>query len=190
MLWTSSGANRSVKFSNLLSSIDALDAMVFDYYGRVGAVDIYTQDAAHKIQVSVRQVNGDYSKTHPGLNNVDANSADTSWQMMIQNLTSNSMYRTAVGCFNLTSLSVTVEFRLIDGNGNTIGAAFSKTFVGFDYQAFFPFNEAGVPYPSNSYDNVYLRVTPTSGTGRIMCFASTANNTTNDPAAHIAVQHD
>jgi len=190
MLWTSSGANRSVKFSNLLSSIDALDATVFDYYGRVGAVDIYTQDAAHKIQVSVRQVNGDYSKTHPGLNNVDANSADTSRQMMIQNLTSNSMYRTAVGCFNLTSLSVTVEFRLIDGNGNTIGAAFSKTFVGFDYQAFFPFNEAGVPYPSYSYDNVYLRVIPTSGTGRIMCFASTANNTTNDPAAHIAVQHD
>ncbi len=55
-------------------------------------------------------------------------------------------------------------------------------------QAFDPFTWAGVPYPGSSYDNVILRVRPTSGAGSVMCFGATANNASNDPAAHLAVQ--
>jgi hypothetical protein len=109
--------------------------------------------------------------------------------MMIQNLTSNATYRSSVGYFNPSSSSVTVEFRLFDASGSQIGSAFSRTFVGYDFQAFYPFTEAGVPYPSYNYDNTFLLINPTSGAGRVMCFGATANNSTNDPAAHIAAQY-
>ncbi len=39
-----------------------------------------------------------------------------------------------------------------------------------------------------SFDNVILRVRPTSGAGKVACFGATVDNTTNDPAAHVAVQ--
>ena len=71
----------------------------------------------------------------------------------------------------------------------TIGSAFTKSFGGYDYQTFNPFSEAGVPYPGSSYDNVILTVKPTSGTGKLVCFGASANNSSNDPAAHIALQY-
>jgi len=64
----------------------------------------------------------------------------------------------------------------------------SKTFVGYDFQSFSPFLEAGVPYPGSSYDNVILKIDPTSGAGKVMCFGASANNASNDPASHLAVQ--
>jgi hypothetical protein len=85
---------------------------------------------------------------------------------------------------------VLVEFRLIDGNGNQIGTTFIRTFLGYDFQAFSPFAEAGRPYPDYSYDNVFVRIKPVSGSGKVMCFGASANNTTNDPAAHLAVLND
>ena len=189
-LWTSPGPNNSVKFSNILSTIDALDLETFTYFGRSGAIEFWTQDASHSIQVSARTMNGNYSKTFPGLLDVAANSASTSRPMMIQNLTSNAVYRSTVGCFNPSGSSVTVEFRLLDANGGQLGSSFSKIFVGYDFQGFYPFAEAGVPYesPGASYDNVFLLINPTSGEGRVMCFGATANNSSNDPAAHLAFQ--
>jgi hypothetical protein len=109
--------------------------------------------------------------------------------MIIQNYTNNSMYRSTCGFFNPTADPVTVEFRLYSEAGIMIGSAFTKTFVGFDFKAFSPFNEAGVPYPAASYDNVYLLANPTSGTGSLVCFGASANNNSNDPAAHLAVQY-
>jgi hypothetical protein len=188
-LWTSPGADRNVKYASILSSIDDLDAEAFTYYGRVGAVEFSTQDGSHQIQVVARTLNGDYSKTFPGLNLTDSNTADTARRMMLQNFVNNSTYRSSCGFFNPTGDSVTVEFRLLDAGGNTIGSAFTKTFVGYDFQAFSPFNQAGVPYPANSYDNVVLWITPTSGSGKVMIYGATANNTSNDPAAHIGVQY-
>jgi hypothetical protein len=187
VLWTGPGSNRSVKFNNILESIDTLDSGSFDYYGRVGALEFITQDSGHRILVAARTFNGNYSKTYPGLNDVASNTADTTREMLIQDLTSNSAYRSAAGFFNPTSSGVTAEIRLVNSSGSTIGSPFSKTFLGHDYQAFNPFDEAGVPYPSQSYDNVYLRVRPLSGSGRLMCYGATANNGTNDPAAHMAV---
>jgi hypothetical protein len=186
-LWTGSVAGSKVKYANILQQIGTLDSGL-TYYGRVGTVEFQTQDGTHYIQVTARTLNRDYSKTFPGLNLVDAESADTSRVMLIQNYTSNSTYRPTCGFFNPTANPVTVEFTLINGSGEQIGAQFSKTFVGYDYQAFFPFTAAGVAYPANSYDNVILQVRPTSGTGKVVCFGASANNASNDPAAHLAVQ--
>ena len=188
-LWTSPGANQSVKYFNILSSIDALDAEAFTYYGRVGAVEFSTQDASHRIQVAARTLNGNYSKTFPGLNLKDANTASITRKMMIQNFSNNATYRSSCGFFNPTANSVTIEFRLLLENGSTIGWTFTRTLVGYDFQSFSPFNQAGVPYPANSYDNVVLWITPTTGSGRVMVYGASANNTSNDPAAHIGVQY-
>jgi len=188
-VWTNSGgAGRSVKFSNFLSYLGSIDT-VFTYYGKVGAVEFLTQDAAHKIQVAARTLNGNYSKTFPGLRLVDSHTADTTREMIIQNYTNNIVYRSTCGFFNPAADPVTVEFRLYDGEGLMIGSAFTKMFAGYDFKAFSPFNEAGVSYPGASYDNVILVVRPTSGTGKIVCFGASANNSSNDPAAHIALQY-
>jgi C1A family cysteine protease len=188
-VWTNSGgANRSNKFSNFLSTLQSLDSG-FTYYGLVGTVEFSTQDSSHLIQVVARTLNGNYSKTFPGFNLTDSNTADTTRKMMIQNYTNNATYRSTCGFFNPTSDSLTVEFRLLNSSGNLIGSAFTKTFVGYDFKAFSPFNEAGIPYPTYSCDNVFLLINPISGTGKLMCFGASANNITNDPAAHITVQY-
>ncbi len=190
LLWNNSGgaALSSSKYANLLQTIDGLDAGTFTYYGTVGSVEFVTQDGSHLLQAAVRELNGNYAKTFSGLNLVDAETADTTRAMLVQNLTSNASYRTTVGFFNPTADSLTVEFTLLDGSGAQIGSQFSETFAGHAFQAFSPFSKAGVPYPGSSYDNVILRVRPMSGAGKVMCFGATANNASNDPAAHLAVQ--
>jgi hypothetical protein len=189
-LWTGGAANSSITFDNILSAIDNVDTGTFDYFGRVGAVEFLAMTPGGRIQVSARTSNGNYSKSLQGLRDVTANTANTSRQMMIQKLESNGTYRAAAGFFNPSSSSLTVEFSIINSSGALIGSSFNKNFVGHDYQTFNPFAEAGIPYPGNSYDNVYLLISPTTGSGRIFCFGSTSNNTTNDPASHTAVQHD
>ncbi len=190
LLWNNSGgaALSSIKYANLLQTIDGLDAGTFTYYGTVGSVEFVTQDNSHLLQAAVRELNGNYAKTFSGLNLVEAETADTTRSMLIQNYTNNAGYRSTSGFFNPTADSITVEFTLLNGSDGQIGTQFSKTLAGHGFQAFDPFAEAGVPYPGNSYDNVILWVRPTSGTGKVMCFGATANNASNDPAAHLAVQ--
>ena len=72
-----------------------------------------------------------------------------------------------------------MEFRLADSSGAQVGPLMTRTFAGFDYQAFDPFAEAGLPYPGHAYDNMCLYVRPTSGSGRVICFGATANNSSN-----------
>jgi hypothetical protein len=188
-LWTNpGGAGRSLKLSNFLSSLGGIDTG-FTYYGRVGSVEFVTQDSSHKIQVAARTKNGNFSKTSPGLQLVDSNTANTTREMIVQNYTNNSLYRSTCGFLNPTANAVTVEFRLYSSAGATIGSAFTKTFAAYDFKAFNPFNEAGVPYPGASYDNVILAIKPTSGSGKVICFGASANNSSNDPAAHIALQY-
>ena len=187
VLWTGGAAGTKAKYANLLQQIGTIDTG-FTYYGRVGAVEFVTQDGAHQVMVAARTLNGNYSKTFPGLILADAETADTTRAMLIQNYTNNSSYRSTCGFYNPTADTVTVEFTLLDGSGAQIGAQFSKALVGYDFQAFSPFNEAGVAYPGSSYDNVILRVRPTSGSGQVMCFGASANNKSNDPASHLAVQ--
>jgi hypothetical protein len=187
-LFTGSGPDVSARTGNLLATLDALDTG-FDYYSTVGTVEFVTQDADHKIQVMGRTANGSYAKTFQGLNNNDANTASADRTLMVQNLVNNDTYRTAFGAFNPTDSDVTVEFTLMDENGSTIGSSFTKTLTGRQYQAFNPFTEAGVAYPSYSYDNAWIKVEVTAGSGQLMVYGATANNITSDPAVHRAVQH-
>ncbi len=187
-LWTGGAAGTKVKYTNLLETIDNLDTEVFAYYGKVGAVEFLTQEGSHAVQVTARTLNGNYSKTFPGLTLAASETATTSRAMLIQNYTNNVGYRSTSGFYNPTADSVTVEFTLLDGSGAQIGSKFSKTLAGYDFQAFNPFIQAGVPYPGSSYDNVILRISPTSGTGKVMCFGASVDNTSNDPASHLAVQ--
>jgi len=183
-IWTSPGQSASIKIQNILGKMEDLDWQFF-YSGKVGSLRLLTQDSTHKIHVTARTKNGNYSKTFPGLNNVDSNTASTTRRMVITDLAQNSIYRSTVGVFNPTSSSVTVQFQLISSAGTLIGY-FTKTMDAYDFQAFYPFAEAGVG--SGTYDNVWLYVPPIYGTGKVFCFGATANNYTNDPAAHIAVQ--
>ena len=153
-----------------------------------GAVEFVTQDESHRIYVTSRTLNGNYSKTFSGLNMVNAETADTSRVMLIQNYTNNATYRSTCGFYNPTADSVMVEYTLLDLSGTPIGNSFIKTLSGHDFQAFSPFVEAGEPYPGSSHDNVILRARPISGTGTVICFGASANNASNDPASHLAVQ--
>ena len=186
-LWTGTAAGSKVKYTNILQQLGTLDGG-YTYYGKGGTVEFVTQDGSHIVQVTARTVNGNYAKTFPGLNVVNAETADTARVMLIQNYTNNVTYRSTCGFYNPTADSITVEYTLLNGSGAQIGSQFSKTLVGHDFVSFSPFTEAGVAYPANSYDNVILRVRPTSGTGSVMCFGASANNASNDPASHLAVQ--
>lgn len=188
-LYTSAGRDTSVKTGNLLQILDALDTG-YSYYGKAGAVEFVTQDEGHRIHVLARTSNGDYSKTFPGLTAGGNNVVSGAQSMMIQNLVSNATYRTAYGGFNPTDDSITVEYELFDGSGSTIGSTFTKTFTGRQYRALNIFSEAGVPYPANSFSNVYLKISRVSGSGQLMSYGATANNITNDPAVHPAVRAD
>jgi hypothetical protein len=171
---------------NLLAVLDQLDSG-FDYYGTAGAVEFKTQDENHKIQVIARTYNGNYSKTFQGISFNNANTASTERSIMVQNLVSNETFRSAFGAFNATADSAEVRFTILDESGSQIGATFTKTFSGYQFIAFNPFSEAGVPYPSYQYDAAWVKVEVISGTGQIMAFGSTTNNHTNDPAVHRGV---
>jgi len=176
----------SVRYGNILSTLQSLDSG-FTYYGRAGTLQLQTQDASHKIQAAVRTMNGNYSKTFQGLTWTASNWATTSQYMMIQNLDSNATYRTSVG-FLCGSSSLTVTFAIIDANNSFAGTAWSRTFVPNEFVSFNPFAQAGVPYPTYSYSNCWLYIQPSSGGGYLYCYGASANNTTNDPAALVAVQ--
>jgi hypothetical protein len=90
----------------------------------------------------------------------DAETAAVGRAMLVQNYTNNGSYRSTCGFFNPTADSLTVEYTLLNGNGEQIGSPFSKTLVGYDFQAFSPFVQAGAPYPASSHDNVILKVRP------------------------------
>ena len=190
LLWNNSGGSAlsSVKYANLLQTIDGLDSGAFTYNGTVGAVEFATQDSGHLIHVAVRELNGNYAKTFPGLNLVNAETAGTGRLMIIPNLANNATYRTTCGFYNPTAVAVTMELKLLGASGVQTGGTVTRTLAGYEFTAFNPFTEAGVPYPGSSYDNVTLKVEPTTGSGSVMCFGATANNTSNDPAAHVAVQ--
>ena len=98
-------AGASLKLSNILSSLGSVDTS-FTYYGKVGTVEFQTQDSSHQIQVAARTLNGNCSKTFPGLRPADGNTASTARQMIIENLTNNATYRSTCGFFNPTANSV------------------------------------------------------------------------------------
>jgi len=194
-VWTSSASlhYQSVKFSNILSTLQSLDP-TFTYYGTVGSLEIFSQDTSHTIQAQARTVNGNYGKTFQALAFVDGNAANVGRPMMIMNLAQNATYRTFVGFFNATlgsSGPMTVQFAVLNGDNSGLGSIFYKTFAPWEFMSFNPFVEAGVG--SGPYDDCWLWINPTSsgntaaGSCGLFCFGSSANNSTNDTSSHIAV---
>ena len=177
VIWTGGGALTSVKYVNMLQTLQALDPG-FTYYGKVGALVFQTQDTAHKIHVAARIMEGKNSKIDPGLNVVAPASQK---YMYIQDLTNNGSYRSSVLVYNAMPTATTANFWLVDGSGATIGTSFSKTFVGNDFRSFNPFAEAGIA--AGVYDNVTLRFN--SGPVYFLVgYGSTVDNGSNDPSCH------
>ena len=183
-LWTNAGGgNCSATFANILQTIDGLDSSAFVYYGTSGALMFFTQDTSHVIQASVRTTNGNFSRTFPALGDVEANSADSTRQLVIPNICNNATYRPSVVLFNpATSDGVTVEVRVIGSNGAQIGSTITRTL------AVGEMNVITSEVRANTYDTACIHVQVTGGDGRVLVSGQTANNTTNDPAAHVAVQ--
>lgn len=179
------GPGQSGLFLNVLASLDNLDPDPnFNYYGRVGAIELVTQDESHRILATARTVNGNYGKTFPGLNALDCHLAEVGRDMILTNLSNNAVYRSFVGCYNPTNYPLTVEFILYDGNGNMLGNAFIESFSPYDFKSFNIFNRAQV---GTGYENCWLYVHPLSGQGKLFLFGSSVNNYSNDTAAHLVV---
>jgi hypothetical protein len=187
-LITGLASNNTVKFNNILQTIDTLDTAHSDYYGKVGAVWFETAGVTSAIHVTAKTVNGKFGKTFPGLVDSAANTAAVGRPMMIPLLVNNTTYRTFTGIFNTSSSATyTATFYLTGPDYIYIGNAFTKTLLPFEYMSFNPFVEAGIP--AGIYDNHWLLIVPTAGGSSIrgiMCYGAIANNISNDPAALIA----
>jgi hypothetical protein len=188
LLW-----GNSLRYANILATIDSLDPAAFDYYGRVGALYFQSGGGHGLIQVQAKTVNANYGKTFPGLSIVAGDTAAIGRKMMILDLARNATYRTAIGAYNpVAGVTYSVTFMIIGPYDNLIGSAFSKTLGPFGFISFNPFNEAAAP-PGN-YENCWLHIEVTSGATAsaddgVVCFGSIGNNSTNDTYALIAMQY-
>jgi hypothetical protein len=146
----------SLRYTNFLAKMKALDGS-FEYYGRVGALS-----AANSIAI-----------TRP---------------MFIQDLAQDLTYRTSVGIFNGSTVTTyTLGFTIVNANNVQVGADFQKTIGPHGFMSFNPFAEAGVP--SGLYNNCWLAISAVAGDSAVpgvFCYASGANNYTNDTYALIA----
>jgi hypothetical protein len=188
LLW-----GNSLRYANIVETIDALDPGAFVYYGRVGALFIQSEGEHGLLQVQAKTVNANFGKTFPGLSIVAGDTSAIGRKMMILDLVRNASYRTFIGVYNpVFSTTYSVTFMIIGPNDNLIGSAFSKTLGPFGFISFNPFTEAAAP-PGN-YQNCWLHIEVTSGASAspddgVVFFGSIANNTTNDTYALIAMQY-
>ena len=195
---TTLGQYRSVLYTNILSALNSLEGGAYAYSGKSGALWFKTQSTAHRIHVQARTRNGNFGKTFQGqaVYNPTDSSIVASYvarvspiqRGVIQNLINNATYRSFVGFANISGSPISIQFTVIASPGGFAGTPFTKTIPGGRFVVFNPFEEAGVPYPGNSFTNCWLFVNPTSGDGRVMGFGSSTNNTTNDSFAHVMVQ--
>jgi hypothetical protein len=178
------------RWTNILSTLNSLDAG-YDYYGKVGALWINV-GTGQKISVQARNTHtGGYAKTFNGMDPDAAGNTGivSPWRgLTIQGMYNGSVYRSAVVLFNASSSPISVRVALINSNDAWLGW---EDFVmpGYAFRAFNPFARFG---QTGVFTNTRIWVAPISGSGagRIMAIGATANNTTNDPSAHIATQYD
>jgi len=182
-LWTNGGgANRSVTFGNILQTIDGLDASATIYNGTGGSLELISQDGSHLIQAAVRTFNGNFSRTFPGLLDREETTAAIGRALLIPNICNNSLYRPSVILFNPTADSVTMEVKIIGSDGTQLGSTINRVLAGYEQ------NTIVDELRAFSYDNAKVQVTVTAGSGRVIVSGQSANNASNDPAAHVAVQ--
>jgi len=183
--------NNSVKYSNILATMDALDSTAQVYYGLVGGLWLQDESGANKFQVQAQTVNGNYGKTFPGLNLIEANTLAMGRPMMIQGLVRNATYRTSIGVYNTAPFAFTVRLTIYNATYGVVGAYFEKSFSAIGFMAFNPFTQAGIT--TGDYDNCWLYVEVISGSSGSaqgpMVYGSIANNYTNDTYALMAKQY-
>jgi subtilisin family serine protease len=183
-LWNNGagGALSSVRFANILETLDGLDGSAFVYYGTGGALELLTQDGSHLIQAAVRTYNGNVSRTFPALADVATNTAASGRSLVIPNISNNGFYRPSVVLFNAAAESATVEVKVIGASGAQVGATISRSLAGYQQ------NTIVDELRAMSYANADVTVTVTGGSGRVIASGQTAHFSSNDPAAHVAVQ--
>jgi hypothetical protein len=182
---TDPGAHESAYSSNILSYMQSQDPS-FTYYGRSGSLTIYADTGISIIGVA-RVYNGNYSKTVPGLNDVDSNSVTSTRVMAVPGLASNYLYRSTLGLANPYTGSITVDIYVVDWDGYYQGSIITRTIPGYGFIAINPFVACGRPYPTYYYNYTNIEIWPVSGTGRVLVFGASTNNYTNDSGAHIGV---
>jgi len=184
-------ANNSVKYTNILETLDGLDPTSQVYYGRVGALWLINLSGDNTFQVQAQTVNGDYGKTFPGLNVVMGNTLGLGRPMMVQGLVRNTMYRTSIGIYNSSSsVTYTVRFTIYNATYGVVGAYFDSTLGPLAFRSFSPFTQAGAM--TGNYDNCWLYVEVISGgtaADAPLVYGSIANNYTNDTYALMAKQY-
>ena len=182
LIWISTMADQCYKTTNILGVMDGLDPDPgFDYYGRSGSLAFYAN--GNPIQVMARTWHsGGYAKTICGLNYVMANTAGSDRGLMIMNVMQSASFRTSITLYN-SGDPCTAYIYIIQNDGVVIGYI-EKSLGTFGYRAFNVFAEAGL---TGTYDNCWVLVYSSAG-GYIFCSGATANNSTNDPAYHVAMQ--
>ncbi|MBN2232035.1 MAG: hypothetical protein JW781_04330, partial [Deltaproteobacteria bacterium] len=136
---------------------------------------------AHRIQAAIRSYNGNYSRTFPALADVDTNTAALGRPLMVPNMSMDTGYRPSLVLFNPSTDSVIADVQIIGSDGSQVGATITKTVAGYGM--------TGVTGLRNyTYSNADFWVTVTGGSGRLIVSGQSANNVSNDPAAHVAVQ--
>jgi len=179
-LFTSVGLDDCYRTTNILYTLYLLDSS-FAYYGKSGALYIYTV-GGEDIQVMARTSHtSGYGKTIPGMSNVDGTTASQGRYLMILNVNKNSTYRHSITLYNLGT-TCDVYCQIIQNN-SPIGLV-TKSMNMYDYKAFDVFAEAGL---TSSYDNCFVLIWTSTSGGRIICGGATAHNSTNDPAYHLPV---
>ena len=179
----------SIRYSNILATIDSLDPGATVYFGKVGGLMFISPN--RPFQVQAKTVNANFGKTLPGKPPLVENTAAEGRRMIIQDLVQNATYRTSIGAYNAGSISITATFTIVDATDGTVGSSFTKTLGFYGFLSFNPFAQAGVP--SGTYENCWLYIDVTSGgvqDNGLMCYGSIANNYTNDTYALIAKMYN
>jgi len=183
--------NNSVKYANILATMDALDPTPQVYYGLVGGLWLQDLSGGNAFQVQAQTVNGNYGKTFPGLSMIEGNTLGTGRPMMVQGLVRNATYRTSIGVYNTGGeASYTLRFTIYNATYGVVGTPFEKTLNSLGFMAFNPFTQAGIT--AGDYDNCWIYVEVLSGGTEApapMVYGSIANNYTNDTYALMAMQY-
>ena len=183
-LWTNAGgANSSISFINILQTIDGLDSGAFIYYGHERIAGVHHPGRQPSDPGGGAHLQRQLFADVPGLRrccgqhgSVGAVHADP------EHIATTAAYRPSVVLFNPTADSVTVEGRIIGSDGSQIGSTITRTLAGYEM------NVVTTEVRANTYSNATIVIKVTSGTGTVLVSGQTANNISNDPAAHIAVQ--
>jgi hypothetical protein len=189
-IWTSPGPHNTYKNSNIMQVMDSLDSS-FNYYNHLYSLYFVSEGGPIQVTARIYHTSG-YAKTYQGINPVkDGNVGKVGQPLMIYNLSQSPTTRSVCRIVEHIYQPIEVECRLMDDSNNIIGNSFTQVIPEWRNWTFDPFEEAGVP--NGTYNNCFLFIKPLEWNGykgKIVSIGSTADNNTNDPASHRAMQYN